>query len=189
MKLLRSIALTVAAATIGTASFAQANCKKPSTMPAPVISKVTAFSFTLKQISTKTLDDVTSTGLYKGSTILIVTSADAAVSPIIIPVEVELRTQTVLNKNGDGLTDGVITMFAPNTRKFITGPMTAVNENFGDLTGVIEGRFGGVGVAQARLRAVFHGVFVQDSTGAYTDVNVDARGVILEVPQAGGRKN
>jgi hypothetical protein len=177
----RLVALTLVAATIGTASMAQVNCKKPSTQPVPVISKVTAFPFQLKQISTRKLDDTTSASLYKGSTILTIISDDPAATPILTPVEVELRTQTMLNKNGDGLTDGVITLWAPETRQFVTGPLTAVNGNFGDLTGIIEGRFGGVGIAQARLRVVFHGVFVQDEAGAYTLVDVDAHGVQVVV--------
>ena len=189
MRMNRLLALSVAAATLCTASYAQIGCKKPTPSQPPVISKVIAAPFQLKQVSTKVLADTSSTSLYKGETVLTITGDDPTFAPTLVPVKVELRTQTLLNKSGDGLTDGVITLYAPATRQAIVGPLVAVNENFGDLTGVIEGRILGTGASQARLRAVFHGVFAQEGgTGAYTLVNVEARGVMLVVPKGGGKR-
>lgn len=188
VRLIRLFALSVAAATLCTASYAQVNCKKPTPPPKPVISKVIANTFQLKQVSTKVLADGSSTSLYRGETVLTITSDDPTLAPTLVPVKVELKTQTLLNKSGDGLTDGAITLYAPATRQAIVGPLVAVNENFGDLTGVIEGCILGNGASQARLRAVFHGVFVKDDAGAYTLVNVDAKGVQLVTPKTGGPK-
>jgi hypothetical protein len=176
--MLRLVALSVAAATICPLALAQ-TCKKPSAPSAPVISKVTAPTFQLTQVSTKKIDDTTSTCLYKGNATLTLTTDDSTATAV--PVNIELRTQTTLNKAGDGFTDGVI-------HQLISGSLVAVNKEFGDLTGVIEGSMLSVGSARVELRVVFHGVFTQDASGAYTLVNVDANGVEAAYPRVGGGK-
>jgi hypothetical protein len=183
--MLRLVALSVAAATICPLALAQ-TCKKPSAPSAPVISKVTAPTFQLTQVSTKKIDDTTSTCLYKGNATLTLTTDDSTATAV--PVNIELRTQTTLNKAGDGFTDGVISLYAPATHQLISGSLVAVNKEFGDLTGVIEGSMLSVGSARVELRVVFHGVFTQDASGAYTLVNVDANGVEAAYPRVGGGK-
>lgn len=186
MRMLRLVALTVAAVAVCPIALAQ-TCKKPAP-PAPIISRVTAPTFQLTQVSTKKINDTTSASVYKGEATLTITSDDPTVAPTVVPVKVELHTQTVLNKAGDGFTDGEIALYAPATHQLISGPVIAVNKEFGDLTGVLQGSMMSTGAARVELRASFHGVFVQDSTGAYTLVNVDANGVEVVYPRAGGTK-
>lgn len=187
MKAHCSITLVVAAATICSASFAAANCKKIPP-PSPVVSKVVATGFTLKQVSTQTLNDSTSISRYKGEAVLTITSPDPAVLPVDVAVKVELRTQTRLSALGDGLTDGVISLYAPATKQLISGPVMAINENFGELTGILDGGLCGFGSTPVRLRAAFRAVFVADADGNYTLVNVEAHGVQVALPRAQDHK-
>jgi hypothetical protein len=171
--------VTLATVAISSASAGQL-CKKP-TPPTPVISKVTAEPFQLKQVNTRKISDTESTSLYRADAVLTVTPPTAGASAVQVPVKVELRTQTILNANGDGMTNGVISLFAPSTKQRITGSLVAINENFGELTGTIDGAMGGR--SAARLRAVFTGVFVQDADGNYTLVDVQTHGVQLTYVQ------
>lgn len=184
MKMLRLVALTVAAAAVCPIALAQ-TCKKPSP-PAPVISRVTTPTFQLTQVSTKKINDTTSASLYKGETTLSITAEDGTVTTV--PVKVELRTQTVLNKAGDGFTDGDIALYATATHQLLSGPVIAVNKGFGDLTGMLQGATMSMGNGRVDLRAGFHAVFAQDTNGAYTLVNVDASGVQVVYPRSGGSK-
>jgi hypothetical protein len=180
-------ALLAAAVTLTSVASSAQVCKKPAPS-APSISKVVAEPFQLKQVSTKIVNEWTTTSLYRADAVLTITPCATDPTPVKVPVKVELRTVTMLNKCGDGLTDGVLTLYAPATRQVITGPLVAVNESYGDLTGTLEGRLMGFGSDPVRLRAAFHGVFVQDAAGAYTLVNVDARGVTVTESRSSGPK-
>lgn len=185
MKLLRSTLLATIAAGACSLSFAQSG-KKPAP-PVATISKVTALSFDLTQVATEQLADGTSTSLYQGNTLLFVLPCDGS-WPTMLNVDVELKTTTMLNGCGDGLTDGVITLREPFTKQMITGPLMAVNTDNGDLTGIVEGRANIFGPSSARLRAAFHAVFVPDANGAYTVVNVDTHGVLFTATPPAGKK-
>lgn len=184
LKSSRFVLLAAAVTLTAVASSAQVS-KKPAH---PAIAKVVATPFQLKQVATKVVNDWTTTSLYKGEAILTITPCEPNATPLPVPVKVELRTVTTLNKCGDGLTDGVLTLYAPATKQVVKGSLVAVNENYGELTGTLEGRLLGSGSNHVRLRAAFLGVFVQDAAGAYTLVNVDARGVTVTEAHSGGPK-
>lgn len=157
----------------GTAAFGDVGASQAC----PVIGKVVAAPFQLTQVTRKDISDCQSRSYYTGATVLTLSGCTTPTSVVTVPVNVELRTTTLLNKCGDGLTDGKLTLTAPSTGQVISGTLTAINENFGELTGIVIGRLtSGTGL-RIGLRAVFHGVFVKDSSGNFTLVNVDAHGV------------
>lgn len=180
-------ALLAAAVSLTAVASSSQVCKKP-TPTAPAIARLVAEPFQLKQVATKVVNDWTTTSLYRGEAILMVTPCEPSATPVPVSVKVELRTETMLSKCGDGQTDGVLTLYAPDTKQVIVGSLVAINENYGDLTGTLDGRLVSSGSRRVRLRAGFHGVFVQDAAGAYTLVNVDAHGVTVTETRSNGNK-
>lgn len=154
----------------------------PKPQRTPALTGVAARPFQLKQVYTRKISAEVSQSLYKGETVLTFTPGDAAVAPYTLAVKVDLMTTTTLNANGAGFTDGVLALTDPLSRQTISGPLVAVNQNFGELTGLLEGRMYGKG-NPARLRAAFNGVFVPDASGAYTLVNVTSHGVLIGAPR------
>ncbi|HEY3267514.1 MAG TPA: hypothetical protein VGM37_11345 [Armatimonadota bacterium] len=152
---------------------------------APTVSRVEAKPFQLKQSRTVQVGGFQQ-NFYAGDTVLTVTPANAAA--YTLTVKVELITVSVINSAGDGYTDGVVSMRDVTSKQLIAGPLAAVNQNFGELTGLMDGRMCTAGGPPVRLRAAFHGVFAPDASGAYTLVNVDTHGVLVQTPTAPGRK-
>jgi len=105
-----------------------------------------------------------------------------------VDARVELSTKTVLDECGNGFTDGTFTLTLLNddgtTTDRIEGTLTAVNRNFGELQGILEGtrryRTGGKdGNYAVKLRATFAAAFVDpDGDNVYDTVEIsDAHGV------------
>jgi hypothetical protein len=151
----------------------------------------------LTQTSTSKVNDSTSHSAYTGTGTLTVTPCGDGAAPYTLPVRLDLVTTTTLNDCGDGFTNGSFALTNPDTNQAISGDLAAVNRNFGELDGLLNGnlryrldQFSGrhgdphVNVA---LRATFHATFVQDANGDYTLVNVDDAHGVLFAPNANNR--
>jgi len=187
---LHSLASMLALAMSVSAGAAPSSCPPPPKATPPTISKVVAAPFRLNQISTVKVNDSVSHSVYRGLTVLTVTPCDG--TPVNVPVRVELSTTTTINGCGDGGTDGLVKLTATATGKSSISQLTAVNRNFGELNGVIEGVMvpkpstsgqGGHQAPPENLRAVFTAVFTKDANGNYTIVDCLASGVVVTPPQ------
>jgi hypothetical protein len=154
--------------------------------------------FQLTQQTTTQGNDGTSRSTYTGTGTLTVTPCGDGAAPYTLAVRLDLQTSTTENDCGDGFTNGRFTLTNTDANQAITGTLSAVNRNFGELDGLLDGdlryrldQFTGrrgdphINVA---LRAAFHATFVQDANGDYTIVNIDDAHGVIYTPGGHGSK-
>jgi hypothetical protein len=149
--------------------------------------------FNLTQTQTTKVNDCLSRSTYSGTGMVEMASCGVTYPGGQAPqvnARVDLSTTSTINACGDGFTNGNFTLTlldsSGKATDSISGTLTAVNRNFGELQGILEGsqryKTGDPGVNHnfdVRFRATFTAAFVDpNGDGVYDTVSVtDAHGV------------